>query len=117
TIAEARPEIPEELNDRAADIWEPLLALAELAGGEWPAKAREAAVCLSANAQERNPIGSLLFDIFVLFAAGKAKRMFSRELVEGLNGMFTDRPWSELTRARTAEARQGVTERWLAQQL
>src|SRR5206468_198244 len=42
-IVQARPEIPEELNDRAADIWEPLLALAELAGGEWPAKAREAA--------------------------------------------------------------------------
>ncbi len=31
-IAMARPQIPEGLNDRAADIWEPLLVLADLAG-------------------------------------------------------------------------------------
>ncbi|MGZ5543253.1 MAG: DUF3631 domain-containing protein [Limisphaerales bacterium] len=30
-IALARPQIPQELNDRAADIWEPLLVLADLA--------------------------------------------------------------------------------------
>jgi hypothetical protein len=34
----ARPEIPEELNDRAADGWEPLLAIADLAGGPGPSK-------------------------------------------------------------------------------
>jgi hypothetical protein len=116
-IGESEPEIPEELNDRASDIWEPLLALADLAGGGWPSKAREAAMCLSTSAQERNPIGSLLFDIFCLFAADKVERMFTRQLVESLNMTFTDRPWSDLTRVRTAEARQGVTERWLAQQL
>src|SRR6478609_7708388 len=33
TIAKARPAIPSELGDRAADIWEPLLVLADLAGG------------------------------------------------------------------------------------
>jgi putative DNA primase/helicase len=31
-LAEARPEIPDELNDRQADSWEPLLAIAERAG-------------------------------------------------------------------------------------
>jgi len=36
------------LNDRAGDIWEPLLALADLAGGDWPGKARQAAVALNA---------------------------------------------------------------------
>ena len=51
-IANGQPEIPEGLNDRAADIWEPLLVLAEIAGGDWPAKAREAAVGLTARAQE-----------------------------------------------------------------
>jgi hypothetical protein len=116
-IGGARPEIPDELNDRAADIWEPLLALADLAGGDWPKKAREAAISFSTNSQERNPLGSLLFDIFVLFSMHQAKKMFTRDLVDGLNGTFTDRPWSELTRIRTVEARQGVTEKWLAQQL
>ena len=34
-IAKARPEMPAGLNDRAADIWEPLLVLADLAGDGW----------------------------------------------------------------------------------
>src|SRR5438034_8765133 len=91
-IASARPQIPPALNDRAADIWEPLLALADLAGGEWPDLARQAAVSLSATAQESNPIASLLLDIFVLFALCKGDRLFSRTIVEGLN-RIADRPW------------------------
>src|SRR5205807_7935228 len=108
-IANARPELPSSLSDRAADIWEPLLALADLAGGDWPQKARQAAVSLSASAQESNPIASLLLDIFVLFALSKGDRLFSRTLVEGLN-RFTDRPWMEIKSGK-------ATERWLSQQL
>src|SRR5262249_32950756 len=50
-IAAAAPEIPPSLNDRAADIWEPLLIIADLAGGEWPGLARQAAIHLSATAE------------------------------------------------------------------
>jgi hypothetical protein len=42
-LGQGDPEMPEGLTDRAADIWEPLLAIADLAGGEWPARARQAA--------------------------------------------------------------------------
>jgi hypothetical protein len=35
-IASAEPEIPQGLTNRAADILEPLLVLADLAGGQWP---------------------------------------------------------------------------------
>ena len=48
-LQNARPLIPEGLNDRAADNWEPLLAIADLAGNEWPMLARNAAVKLSAD--------------------------------------------------------------------
>src|SRR2546423_11724770 len=41
-IARARPALPRSLNDRAADLSEPLIVLADLADGEWPALAREA---------------------------------------------------------------------------
>jgi hypothetical protein len=41
-IASAEPAMPEELNDRAADIREPLFVLADLAGGEWPESIRRA---------------------------------------------------------------------------
>ena len=51
-IAQARPALPEELNDRAQDSWEPLLAIADFAGGEWPRLARTAALSLSGAAQE-----------------------------------------------------------------
>lgn len=35
--------MPGRLNDRAADNWRPLLAVAETVGGAWPATARKAA--------------------------------------------------------------------------
>nr|WP_279222709.1 DUF3631 domain-containing protein [Stutzerimonas kunmingensis] len=45
-IRTARPAEVEGLNDRANDCWEPLLAVAELAGGNWPRLARIAAATL-----------------------------------------------------------------------
>jgi hypothetical protein len=65
---------------------------------------------LTARAQEYSPIGSLLMDIFLLFAMSKSERIFSRELVEALVGCG-DRPWVELRKGKA------VTETWLAQQL
>ena len=40
---DAWPELPDGLTDRPAEIWEPLIAIADAAGGEWPETAREAA--------------------------------------------------------------------------
>jgi hypothetical protein len=48
----ARPVIPAQLDDRAADVWEPLLAIADESGGEWPQRARRAAVELCAARKE-----------------------------------------------------------------
>jgi hypothetical protein len=39
--------VPESLNDRAADNWRPLLAIADLGGGGWSERAGLAAVCLA----------------------------------------------------------------------
>jgi Protein of unknown function (DUF3631) len=36
--------IPDALNGRDIDNWEPLLAVAEVAGGDWPSRARRAAI-------------------------------------------------------------------------
>ncbi|WP_149825958.1 DUF3631 domain-containing protein [Streptomyces tailanensis] len=43
-VAEAWPEMPEGVSDRPGDVWEPLLAVADAAGGHWPERAR--AACL-----------------------------------------------------------------------
>jgi len=109
-IAAAEPEIPLGLSNRAADLWEPLFAIADLAGGRWPQLARQAALALTANAQERNPIGALLLDILVLFRLNRTDRFFSRDLVAALT-QATDRPWAELRKGRA------IDELWLAKQL
>ncbi len=117
-IASAAPEIPQSLHDRAADIWEPLFVLADLAGGDWPRKARVAAEALATGAQGRNPIGSLLIEVYYAIAVTKTDRISSRDLVTWLNG-FTDRPWHDLPGLRIVDCgqRKEVTELWLAQQL
>jgi hypothetical protein len=53
TIRHAWPEMPDGIEDRPADVWEPLLAVADAAGGDWPARGRQAAVALVAQAAER----------------------------------------------------------------
>jgi hypothetical protein len=52
---EARPEMPAGVEDRDADVWEPLLAVADLAGGDWPHLARRAATELVKAAREIEP--------------------------------------------------------------
>ena len=38
------PDMPEGVEDRNADCWEPLIAIADKAGADWPERARQAAV-------------------------------------------------------------------------
>ncbi len=62
-----------ELNDRARDAWEPLIAIADIAGGHWPERARKAAVTLAgvheAEAVDGDVRQTLLSDIRDLFVA------------------------------------------------
>jgi Protein of unknown function (DUF3631) len=48
------PDLPEGLNDRAEDCWESLIALADVAGGDWPDRARAAAVVLSSDSDDED---------------------------------------------------------------
>jgi hypothetical protein len=56
-LASATPDLPSELPDRAADSWEPLFAIADLAGEEWPGRARASAQELSGEALDDASIG------------------------------------------------------------
>jgi hypothetical protein len=68
-LAAARPEMPEGVEDRDADVWEPLLAVADAAGGDWPERARVAAVALVGASKENAPsLGiQLLADLRTVF--------------------------------------------------
>jgi hypothetical protein len=67
TVADAA--LPPELDDRAQDGWEPLIAIADAAGGDWPARARRAAVAIfgSRSAADDNPGLRLLADCREVF--------------------------------------------------
>ncbi len=45
------PDLPAEITDRNADVWEPLIAIADAAGGSWPERARGSAVAAVAASQ------------------------------------------------------------------
>jgi hypothetical protein len=49
------PELPNEIQDRDADIWESLIGIADAVGGDWPTRARAAAVSLVTEAKEYEP--------------------------------------------------------------
>jgi len=100
TLREADPKVPDILDDRAADNWRPLLAIADTAGGEWPGRARAAAVLLSVGrVEEAGPKVELLTDIATVWEARDVDRLPSEDMVAALCDM-KDRPWAEWNRGR-----------------
>lgn len=90
------PELPESIRDRDADVWEPLLAVADAAGEEWPEFARAAAVTLVAEAKEGGGVSlgvRLLHDLRVIF--GSAEQMTTSEILTRLHEL-DDSPWHDL---------------------
>jgi putative DNA primase/helicase len=102
-LTDPDPATPEQLNDRAADNWRPLLAIAELAGGEWPTMAREAA-CLLSGEPHTDAVGiELLKDIREAFGEDQVVR--SAELVTRLTA-DPERPWAEWKHGRPLTRKQ-----------
>jgi hypothetical protein len=100
-IAETDPEIPEQLHDRAADNWRPLLAIADHAGGDWPARARSVAVKLSTEgAADQDSVRTMLLaDIRAAFQLKGTDRLSSDGLVAHLISL-DERPWPELSKGK-----------------
>ena len=104
-LRDAEPDMPGSLFGRRADNWRSLLAIADLAGGRWPARARAAAETLTAQGSEQT-IGILLLeDIKMIFAELVEDRISSAALVEKLVDIET-RSWGEWTRGKAITVRQ-----------
>lgn len=96
-LVAADPEVPAVLHDRERDNWRPLLAIADAAGGAWPAKAREAAKALSASLADEDEDSTgivLLGDLYRIFEAEAAPALFTDLLLARLCDL-QDRPWAE----------------------
>jgi len=101
-LRDAWPQLPEELTDRQQDGAEPLLAIADLAGGEWPQATRRALVDLCAEAQAADSsIGvQLLSDIRLVFESKDVDRLPSADLAAALAEIETS-PWGEWSHGKS----------------
>ncbi len=102
-LGQARPEMPHGIVDRDADVWEPLIAIADAAGGDWPDLARVSAVTLVTSSKAATPsLGiRLLEDLRTVFE--NHDQLPTSLILERLNGM-DDAPWGDL-RGKALDAR------------
>jgi hypothetical protein len=95
-LQQAAPVMP--LEDRAADTWEPLIAIADLADGDWPARARDAAATMTAAEaqQEEDTAASvrLLADLRQVFHTTGAEALYTSTILEALH-QLEDAPWAD----------------------
>ncbi len=101
----AWPVMPEGIVDGPAEVWEPLIAVADAAGGAWPDRARKACLALCAVAASRRAsLGvRLLADLRAIF--GSADALHTETILErlrrGVSGdnepvLDADAPWNDL---------------------
>lgn len=110
-LAASNPVMLDELGDRAKDNWRPLFAIADVAGGDWPARARAAALALLAGRGEDPSIDvQLLSDIRDVFTERGTDRISSDDLVRALNAI-EGRPWADWSHGK------GLTANALARRL
>lgn len=102
-LADAEPELPAE--DRAADVWEPLVAIADAAGGDWPARARKACQTLAGDVRpDPDTAGErLLADLYELWPE-KTDELFTAEVIERLCSL-EEAPWATWHRGERISAR------------
>jgi len=110
-----RPDLPPELNDRAQDGWEPLLAIADLAGEGWAEIARAAAVDLHGSLTDytEEDLGVLaLRHVREVFSdKDDPETLWTIEILEALTAR-DDAPWSEWWAEKLAAGRsQGPAQR------
>ncbi|MDT0434060.1 DUF3631 domain-containing protein [Streptomyces doudnae] len=93
----AWPEMPDGVTDRPADVWEPLLAIADAVGGPWPERARAACVTLvtASRANDKGSVGvRLLTDLRDHVMTG-IDRLPTVAILDRLNSM-DDAPWADM---------------------
>src|SRR5262249_48883442 len=89
--------MPTEIQDRDADNWEALVAVADAIGGDWPSRARNAAVALVADSKEVEPsLGiKLLVDLRTIFDGAGGTELPSKQIIQKLCEI-EESPWGDL---------------------
>jgi Protein of unknown function (DUF3631) len=93
-LRSARPPMPDELHDRAQDITEPLVAIADLAGGVWPGKIRGALIRLYCEEEDADLGVKLLSAIKRIFDETGADKMPTIDILQEIIAFEDDAPWA-----------------------
>lgn len=108
-VRQARPPLPQSLNDRAQDNWEPLLAIAMTASAEWLQIGTTAALKLSGGESVSQTVGAeLLADIQEIFSTKGIDRICTTELIKALCS-DDEKPWATYNRGFQIRPRQLAT--------
>jgi hypothetical protein len=96
-LGDAQPDMPNGITDRPAEIWEPLLAIADTAGGHWPHTAREACrhFVLEAGPQTTSLGIRLIADLRDLFTGYDTDRLPTTVILADLREL-DEAPWGDL---------------------
>jgi uncharacterized protein DUF3631 len=90
------PSLPDGIEGRAADIWEPLIAIADVYGGPWPKWARDAAVFfVKANAEDEARSAGVELLAHIKDAFGGDGKVWAEALVDRLCAR-EESPWQDL---------------------
>jgi hypothetical protein len=102
----AEPEMPAGVEDRPADVWEPLLAIADVAGGEWPAAARSAASRLTLGRDTEPSRGvQLLTALHTIWEeSGAPEHLPTTDILTALNSR-EEEPWPGMRNGNGIDAR------------
>lgn len=94
-LGDAEPTMPDKVEDRQQDAWEPLIAIADAAGGIWPDLARAACEELCSVEEINDDDIQLLGDIKTIFDDCGADFIPSNQLLRELRD-FEESPWKDL---------------------
>lgn len=103
TLTDAYPELPAGVEDRPAEVWEPLVAVADAVGGDWPTRAREA--CTAFVFSRRPDAPSLGVEMLesIRRVIGSRDRIATVALISGIVAMDDASPWPESRGSLTAK--------------
>jgi hypothetical protein len=107
-IAKIEPKIPECLNDRAADNWLPLLAIAQATGSDWPTKTLAAIASFNAEEDDDSVVTILLLSLRDLFKERNIRDdedfLSTHDILETLNSN-KEAPWADFRQGAGLSAR------------
>lgn len=113
-IYSTKPQLPTDVRNRLADKWEPMFAIAQVAGGDWPKKAKKALLG-QVDMSEPSKGTILLTDILSVLTPGE-EHISTKELIRRLCAM-EDSPWADYNFKERDLDRRQIKDRQMARLL